>query len=78
MEVTVGGDQSADRNGSAGGGGRRAHLNTDQSDGFEHPSCSGFGGGARARGGGWVRAITPIVCYTSTLCSNIAGLFSAA
>lgn len=41
MEVTIGGDQSVDRNGSAGGR-RSAHLNMDQSDGFEHPSRSGF------------------------------------
>lgn len=44
-EVTIGGDQSVDRNGSAVGGGRSAHLNMDRSDGFEHPSRSGFAEG---------------------------------
>lgn len=50
VEVTIGGDQSADRNGSAGGR-CSAHLNTDQSDGFERPSRSGFGGIKEE--GGW-------------------------
>lgn len=75
VEVTIGGDQSADRNGSAGGR-RSAHLNMDQSDGFEHPSRSGFERGSRNKGGGWVRGITPIVCYTSMLCTKIDCLFS--
>ena len=44
MEVTIGGDQSADRNGGTEGR-RSAYLNMDQSYGFEHPSRSGFGGG---------------------------------
>lgn len=43
VEVTIGGDQSADRYGSTAGR-RSAHLNMDQSDGFEHPSRSGWGG----------------------------------
>lgn len=75
MEVTIGGDQSADRNRSTG---RRhiAHLNMDQSDGFEHPSHSGFKGGRGDKGGGWVRGITPIVCCTSMLCTKIDCLFS--
>lgn len=51
VEVTIGGDQSADRNGSTGGR-RSTHLNMDQSDGFEHPSRSGFGwvGGIKEEG----------------------------
>lgn len=61
MEVTSGGDQSADRNRSTGER-RSAHLNMDKSDGFEHPSRSGFGRGGGI-GGGWVRGITPIVLY---------------
>lgn len=44
MEVTVGGDQSADRYGSTEGR-VSAHLNIDQSKGFEHPSHSGSQGG---------------------------------
>ena len=76
MEVTIGGDQSADRNGSTEGR-RSAYLNMDQSYGFEHPSRSGFGGGGGgSREGGWVRGITPIVCYTSMLCTKIDCLFS--
>ena len=77
MEVTVGGDQSVDRNGSMGGD--CAYLNMDQSDGFEHSSRSGFveEGGSRHRGGGWVRGITPIVCYTSMLCNKIDCLMSS-
>lgn len=62
----------------AQGGRRSAHLNMDQSDGFEHPSRSGFvegkGGG---KGGGWVRGITPIVCYTFMLCTKIDCLMSS-
>ncbi len=60
----------------AQGGRRSAHLNMDQSDGFEHPSRSGFAGGSADKGGGWVRGITPIVCYTSMLCTKIDCLFS--
>lgn len=54
VEVTIGGDQSVDRNGGTEGK-RSTHLNTDQSSGFEHPSRSGFveGGGG---GQGWRRA----------------------
>ena len=50
MEVTIGGDQSADRYGSTGER-RSAHLNIDQSDGFEHPSRSGLEGGIKVEGG---------------------------
>lgn len=48
VEVTIGGDQSVDRNGGTEGK-RSTHLNTDQSSGFEHPSHGGFveGGGGR-------------------------------
>lgn len=77
VEVTIGGDQSVDSNRSTGGR-RSAHLNMDQSESFEHPSCSGFverGGGNK--GGGWVRGITPIVCYTSMLCTMIDCLMSS-
>lgn len=53
MEVTIGGDQSVDSNGSTGGR-RSAHLNMDQSEGFEHPSRSGFvEGGVVKDEGGW-------------------------
>lgn len=41
MEVTVGGDESVDHNGSTWGS-PSAYLNTVQSHDFEHPSCSGF------------------------------------
>lgn len=53
VEVTIGGDQSVDRNGGTEGK-RSTHLNTDQSSGFEHPSHSGFmeGGGGRKEEGG--------------------------
>lgn len=47
VEVTVGGDQSVDRNGSTEGKRTCTHLNTDQSSVFEHHSRRGFveGGG---------------------------------
>lgn len=70
VEVTIGDDQSADRNRSTGGR-RGAHLNMDQSDGFERPSCRGFFFFFLAVGwgvGGW---ITPIVFYASMLCTKI-------
>lgn len=51
VEVTIGGDQSADRNGSTGGR-CSAHLNMDQSDGFEHPSRGGFFWGWGGAGAG--------------------------
>lgn len=71
VEVTIGGDQSTDRNRSTSRR-RNAHLNMDQSNGFEHPSRSGFKGGGRGdKGGGWVRGITPIVCYTFMLRTKI-------
>lgn len=46
VEVTIGGDQSVDRNGGTEGK-HSTHLNMDQSSGFEYPSRSGFveGGG---------------------------------
>lgn len=63
MEVTIGGDQSVDRNGSAGGR-RSAHLNMDQSDGFEHPSRRGFEeGGVVIEEGQGVRNNTHCVLY---------------
>lgn len=41
MEVTIRGDESVDHNGSTRGS-PSAYLNTVQSNGFEHPSRSGF------------------------------------
>lgn len=63
VEASIGGDQSADHNGSAEGR-CSAHLNMDQSDGFEHPSHRGFF--FFERGG-----LTPIVCYTDVLCREL-------
>lgn len=65
VEVTIGGDQSVDRNGGTEGK-RSTHLNTDQSSSFEHPSHGGFveGGGG---GVGQVKEITPIVLYFHTV-----------
>lgn len=37
VEVTIGGDQSVDRNGGTEGK-HSTHLNMDQSSGFEHPA----------------------------------------
>lgn len=41
MEVTIQGDESVDHNGGTRGS-PSAYLNTVQSNGFEHPSRSGF------------------------------------
>lgn len=53
VEVTIGGDQSVDRNGGTEGK-RSTHFNTAQSNGFEHPCRSGFlEGGGEGLGWGW-------------------------
>lgn len=76
VEVTIGSDQSVDRNGGTEGK-RGTHLNTDQSSGFEHPTRSGFGEGSERNNTHCViflLRVLPVLCQVKGFAASLAGI----